>query len=926
MKTARLGGGSTGGMRTLLLCSAATCFAMPAGAKAQDAAAETQAETPAETEAETAAEASASRGSTHMAEDIVVTGTSLRGVAPVGTSVQSLDSEQLAAVGLSNTNDVLKTIPQVVDLGYGEGRGGGVQGAQGNVTQAKTVNLRGIGINATLVLVNGRRIWPSGTLGNGYDTSILATNAIGRIEVVADGASAIYGSDAVGGVINFITKRNYEGAETGLRYGFANGFDEKRISQNFGFSWGSGNLFVAGEHYERGGLMGSDRSKFVTQNLSTRGGPDLRSSRASPGTIMVGSTTYAIPHNQRGVGLTPGNFIAGTANREDINDTRSLLVDQNQDTLFASLHQDIGTKFSVWAQGMYSDRDYLGYGTSLSAGAATAQLTVPRSNPFFVHPSNPTAATVSVLYSFSDAFPFYARGGEEGYQLAGGFAWDVFADWSVEGFGTYSYNDAYRKADQLLSANLAAVLSDRNPATAFNPFCDARAFSDCNNPATLDKLRGYNRIGAVFRAQNYQLKASGSLIELPGGPLAIAVGAEIFKPELATTLTFLTTTVAPTERNVFSKRTVKAAFAEAVIPIFSDANGRPLLEQLTLSAAVRHEDYSDFGTTTNPKFGLTWAPFEGLKLRGTYGTSFRAPTLAESEVETSATYSAIDILDPTTNSLVRAIQLVGGREGLGPETAKTYTFGADVAPPDIPGLRASVTYYNINFSNRIGSVSVSNIIQNPTVYAAYLVRDPDNAAVLEIMNSPFFRTIPEDPNNIALIIDARTTNIGAVKQDGLDLTLNYDFTKWGADWRTGITATQILNASTSVAEALGFVDVLDRINNPVSFRGRGTLGFTADRWSFDMFVNHVGGYVNDTISPSQRVKPWTTFDLSAAYVIPEDVGGILSGVRFGLNIINAFNQDPPFVINTTAAAEGFYDSQNASAIGRFIAFEISKKW
>src|SRR5687768_2882297 len=175
-------------------------------------------------------------------DEVVVTGTSLKGSAPVGTQVQVLGADDLRATGVANTNEIMKSVPQVVNLGQDEGRGGGVQGAQGNITQSKTINLRGIGTESTLVLLNGRRIAPAGTQGAGYDVSMIPSNAVARIEVVADGASAIYGSEAVGGVINFITKRDYQGGETYLRYGFADGFDEKKFGQNVGYSWGSGEL------------------------------------------------------------------------------------------------------------------------------------------------------------------------------------------------------------------------------------------------------------------------------------------------------------------------------------------------------------------------------------------------------------------------------------------------------------------------------------------------------------------------------------------------------------------------------------------------------------------------------------------------------------------------------------------------------------
>jgi iron complex outermembrane receptor protein len=856
-------------------------------------------------------------------DQVVVTGTSLKGAAPVGTQVQTLGAEDLLATGIANTNDILKSVPQVVNLGQEEGRGGGVQGAQGNITQSKTINLRGIGTESTLVLLNGRRIAPAGTQGAGYDVSMIPSNAIERVEVVADGASAIYGSEAVGGVINFITKRHYQGAETYLRYGFADGFDEKKIGQNFGYGWGSGEVFIAYEHYRRGGLMGFEREE-VTQDLRPIGGPDLRQNFGTPGTVTVGSQTYATPLGTRGVGLLGSQFLPGTANLEDVNLTRSLLVDQNQDVAFISVRQEILEGLTIWAEGQYSDRVYDGFGSSLNRGAGSATLTVPRANPFFVHPTNPAATSVNVNYSFSGAFPFTAQGGEESFSGAAGLSYQLPGDWSVDVMASRAGNDPYRRADQVWSFNLPAILADTNPATAFNPFCDTSAFSDCNNPATINRLRGYNIIAARYRADDFVAKASGTLFGLPGGSVALAVGGELMKPNLVTTITQLTTTAAVTVRETTAEREVKAGFAELLVPIFGSENGMAGLRKLELSAAVRSEEFSDFGTTTNPKYGLTWKPIDSLAVRSTYGTSFRAPTLTNTDVAATATYSAITIFDPSTNSQIRALQLLGARPGLEPETAETFTVGVDYTP--LPGLRASLTYYDIDYSNRITSLSSTTILASPTVYSDFIVRNPSAALVQAITESVYYRSPPENPANFTTVIDARTANLGGLKQSGLDFSINYDFSALNNDWNVGLSATKILTAEQSVAKGLPFIDVLDQINNPVSLRARANLGWSHSGFKVDAFINHVGSYDNTLRTPVEKIDSWTTLDLSASYTIPKEDGTWAGGWRVGLSLLNAADTDPPLVVNTTTAVEGYYDSQNASVTGRFVALELSKQF
>lgn len=857
-------------------------------------------------------------------QEIVVTGTSIRGQAPVGATVQVVDSATLRASGLSNTNDALKNIPQVVNLGTDEGRGGGVQGAQANVSQAKTVNLRGLGTESTLVLLNGRRIAPAGTNGAGYDVSVFPVNSIARVEVVADGASAIYGSEAVGGVINFITNRKYEGAETFLRYGSAEGFNEKKFGQTFGYQWRDGGIFASYEHYQRGGLLGRERAE-VTQDLRSVGGPDLRGTFGSPGTIIIGTTTYATPLGTRGVGLLPGQFTAGTANREDVNDTRSLLVDTNQDNGFLSAYQNLTPNLEIWAEGYFNDRQYTGFGSSLNRGTPAATIVVPRTNPFFVHPTNPAATSVNVNYSFTRNVGANTEGGERGYQVASGLTYRPFGNWSVDGMLSFSGNKAFRRADQLWSFNLTSILADSNPATAFNPFCDTIRYSDCNNPATIAKLQGYNVIEGLFHSTDAVIKANGSLLSLPGGDVSLAFGGEYMNSRLRTRIVQLTTAATETTRVTFARRTIKSGFAELAIPVFGAENETFGLHRLQLSAAIRTDEYSDFGRTTNPKFGITWAPFRGLSFRGSYGTSFRAPTLANIDFGNSATYSSIDIFDPSLGRSIRVIQLLGARDGLQPEKATTHTIGADFTPSAVPGLRASVTYYNIDYSNRITSVSSTNILSNQAVYGKYLIRNPDQALLLSYINSIYFRNAPENPANFVAIIDGRTSNLGGLKQNGIDGSISYAFSGLNSDWNVGATATKILKASQSPAMGLPYVDTLDIINNPVSFRARGTVGVSNGGFRLDAFVSHVGSYTNNLRTPQEKISSWTTLDLSVSYTMPESAGWA-RGLRLGLSLVNATDAAPPLVINTTTASEGLYDPQNASVTGRFVAFELSKKW
>lgn len=857
-----------------------------------------------------------------VVKKVVVTGTSVRGQAPVGSTVDVIDEKLLLESGQANTTDLLRTIPAMTNLGIDEGRGGGVQGAQGNVSQAKTLNMRGLGAESTLVLLNGRRIGQTGTQAEGYDVSQFATRSIQRVEVVADGASAIYGSDAVGGVVNFITKRDYDGIEVFGRHGFADGFDETRFGFAAGKTWNTGDVFFTYEHYDRGGLLGSDREE-LTQDLRPYGGPDLRTNFASPGTIIVGTTPYAVPRGTDGTSLEPGDFIPNTSNRTDINDYRSLLTDTAQDNYFLSIHQDVTDTIEVWAEAMYSNRAYEGFGRSLSTGAPTATLVVPNTNPFFVHPTNPAATSVSVRYDFGETFESGTKGGESPMQVAAGFEWEVTDDWVVEGYASYGENTAFRKARQLWSFNLPAVLADPNPATAFNPFCDTAVFS-CHNPATVALLDGYNIIKGELEYQDTVIKASGPVFTLPGGEVSVAVGAEYYDTDLLTTITTLTTTALPAPRVTESNRDVTSLFAEVFVPLVGPDNAMPGVQSLDVVAAIRQEEYSDFGKTTNPKFGVNWEPFETLKLRGTYGKSFRAPSLGDIDADATRTYAVSILFDPTISQNITTLQLIGAGEDLGPEEADTWTIGFDWKP--ISGLNTSLTYYNIDYKNRISTVSPSQILANPSVFGDRITPNPDAALVQSYYNSVYFQGAQVNPALIQAIINSQSGNLNSETQKGIDGTISYDFDAIGSQWTVGASFTKILEAEQEQLNGLVSIDALDRLDYPVDLRAR-----AFGTWQYDLvrvagFVNYVDGYLNDQVTPNQMVESWITLDMTASIEAPEDAPGWLKGTRFAISATNLTDEDPPFVLNTTSAVSGIYDSQNASAIGRLVSFEISKKW
>lgn len=186
-------------------------------------------------------------------ENIVITGTSIRGVAPVGAPVLGFDQQDIQEQPARSTAELLRQVPAVVATGASDQFSGAANNANANITGGNGINLRGLGTEATLTLLNGRRLPPAGTQGQFFDPSIFPTSAIGRLEVMADGGSAIYGSDAVGGVVNILLRRRFSGVEAYTSYGLTDDGEARNwiAGAVAGYRWGSGGIMLAYEHNDR---------------------------------------------------------------------------------------------------------------------------------------------------------------------------------------------------------------------------------------------------------------------------------------------------------------------------------------------------------------------------------------------------------------------------------------------------------------------------------------------------------------------------------------------------------------------------------------------------------------------------------------------------------------------------------------------------
>ncbi len=831
-------------------------------------------------------------------ETVVVTGTRIRGIAPTGSPVIGIGRDTIEDMpGPQTTGEILATLPQVFNLGASDRNYGAANNQSANVTLGTGVNLRGLGTESTLTLLNGRRLPMSGTQAQFFDPSIIPTSAIDRMEVLADGGSGIYGSDAVGGVVNIMLRERYDGAQISAQYGSADGLDQRRLAGAFGTVWSSGSFMIAGEYNDRDNLPASKRS-FYTDDLRPWGGADQRVTFSSPGNIVVDGVSYAIPAGQDGTALTAADLVAGTQNRVSRYLGTDVLPNQERYSIASTFEQELTTSISLSIQGLYAHREGANRGP-----APSSTLTVPSSNPFFVHPTDPNADSVQVQYSFlNDVGPSTRRGEQEVFFLTAGLTFDLASGWSVQTFASRGVDKQRSGLNNIAAPALNAALADANPATAFNPFGDGSA----NNPATIAAIQGEFRVDTNYEMNEFGVVADGPLFEMPGGTVSGAIGASRLDIDFININPFPST----------PGRSFNSVFGELFFPLIGPGNSVSGVQQLNLSAAVRYDDYSDVGSTTNPQLGLTWVVNDSLSLRTSYGKSFRAPTLPD----LGDPFDVIsDFVDPASPSGVsRVLFRRGGQAGVQPEKATTWSFGMDITPIDIPSLELSLTYFNVDYENRIANPGNNPLaLTQEDIYAPVIIRNPSEELVLSIMNGPGFSGIPEDPSNIVAIVDGRRANLGTVKTDGLELQLNYGWGSGPVSYRAGANVAYIMSFDQAITPTAPVVDIVDTINNPLALRGRAYFGAAVGNFSATMFLNHVGSYTNDSVTPHERVSSYSIVDLSLRYDLSRLVPG-WNALAVSLDAQNLFDRDPPFVNNGAIA----FDSNAANPLGRMVTLGI----
>ncbi len=894
-------------------------------------------------------------------EEVIVTGTAIRGVAPVGSATVGVTREELIEAPQRDASTLITQLPQASGLGTT---------LANNAGRNAGVNLRGLGNNATLLLFDGHRTVAQGVTNQIADPNIIPFAAIDRVEVVTDGASAIYGSDAVAGVVNFLLRRPFDGAEVTARY-TNNLYDQYTVEGVIGRRWDGGGVIV-GLSWEKNDHVRRGDSKFLAQDLRPFGGNDNRllGTTVTPdasGALIMGNTVYGLPANLNGRVPTAAE-VAALRNNPSLVDTAQYLDFYTQRERIGGIvraNHDFGRAGDLTATLLFNNRKNNAPGTGDGAFTNVGIVVTPTS-PYYI-PGLGTG-NQTVVYNFRANNPGRAldqNNKENTVNLLVDYKVDLVGDFQFTASGGYGNNFGCAVCQPQANTLLAGVITQASYGGAFNPYKQGPQ-------PTAEGLFG----GFIQKAKNELAnvvgKVDGSLFELPAGNVRIAAGLEYQKLDfqMRALNTLNLATAYQTSRYAKSHRIIESAFGEIFVPVFGSGNARPGLQRLDISAAVRWDRYSDVGETTNPKIGISWDPIEDLRLRASWGTSFRAPTLGESDPRTIGQTNRTFVANGLNNPLIPVTNVATGQSlvlnrggntaGLRPESATIYSFGGDWRPSFIPDLQLGVTYYNVDYKDRIENLpNATLILSNPATYELYkdfFIPAPQpascvngnppglpgtpayatyNPAYASWLNDPYAVYSPSTANDCQMvgIIAGGLRNLGRVKQSGLDFTGNY-----GLDTPAGRLSfnggfSWILDLKRSLLPTSPLFEALDTYGNQVSKRGRFGATLRNGDWTANVAANYVGSYLNNaTITvngvkyPETKVPSWTTFDAGLAYSVPTSAPSVLQGLRVAVNVQNITDKDPPIVLTTVGNAANAVDLNVHNIFGRIWSFELTKKF
>jgi len=864
--------------------------------------------------------------------------------------VTVISIEELTRAGATNAEQVVKLITQQQG---GAVSSGSVSSGNGGAAYA---SLRNLGEQRTLVLLNGRRIVNNPFASAAVDLNTLPMAAIARVEILSDGASSTYGTDAIAGVVNFITRKEFSGltigAETQVPQESGGELNTANIMGGFGSLAKQGfNVYGGFSWRKQDPMFGTDRD-FSTRSFNQANGFNATSPTTFPAnwSQVVGGVTTVAGANPSAPGCLPPTSVsvpwfpgASPCNADTQGFTWTIPL-QEQWSFFGKGALALGQHTASLEY--FLSNNLIG---QQIAPSPEGGLSLTPNSPFYpgngIYPSAPgqnTTQPVNVNWRTTILGPRKTETENETQRLVASLegrvlGWDYTAAalWSKAKI-TNNFLSGYGATTALLNG-----MAGTNGAPFLNPFGPQTAAGQAFLLA--NQVTGVLQTGEGTM-QSYSGVVSRQFGNLSGGPISVALLAEMRKEEMeyntdvARARQTSTSGIAGNAPRRVGDRDITALAAEALFPV---------LKNLELRASFRLDDYSDFGQTTNPKFSFKYQPTRDLVVRGSYNTGFTAPTLTQLYLPSQATFTSTRYNDPLLcpNGVPNAAlggqvardcgiqfqQLQGGNPNLQPEKSIAYTLGFVLQATR--QVSFGVDYWRYRVTDNIGSIGEATIFGNPTFYSNLFVRC--SAADPAFRPSvPGCRQPGGDP--LAYIVNTNQ-NKGETELSGFDLQFNWQgaATRYGK-FSVGARGSYIHSYQFQVVKNGPWFEPLDNWTNQFTPGGAAQASpairyqqVTNLGWQFgklDALLTHryMSGYTDHNAAGSvlaanrnNVVDSNSIFDLSVGYT------GI-KNLTLRAGILNVLDTDPPYSNQTARFQARAYDDRFSNPLGR--VFTLSAQY
>lgn len=903
-------------------------------------------------------------------ERISIIGSNIKRATDIGTlPVTMLTEKDIEDAAAMTGDELLRSIPQIGEVAFGAATGnGGVNDARGDVS---SINLRGVGSGNTLTLLNGRRLVNHpGTQSENFvpvstvNANTLPVSGLRSLQVLRDGAAAIYGSDAVAGVINYQLKDDYDGQKISVSYGGSEGtpLDEKSFNYLTGFDLNGGKTHITASatYYERNGMMASERDYSASHDLREYPGlpeefiGDTQLDNQSTATPWGDFQSESLgrfhlqPDTQGGCVVDLSGGVCADSggfprdNRFDRGTTQSLVSDVDRLNFYTYLTHDLGNDLELFGEAIYYSA------TAKRVREQTHNLTAQR---FIISADaafNPFNEEVKLRsYRAIDTGPRNVQVDDTSYRALVGLS-GVTGNWDWETAAFYTEAETNDMANRIQASKFQAAINSTNPSKAYNIFTGG----DVNNPnfgdTSLNPQSVINQFMVdVTRDSKTSLASvdfkmsNDELWDLPAGSVGVAVGVE-FRHETfeddcddlldgnnpfvdqITGVELSGSDVLGSSPTPDSKgdRDVASAFVEFLVPVID--NGSHYVE---LQLAARYENFSDVGSALKPKIAVFWEPADWMSARASYAGGFRAPGLPQ--VTAEAVPRSNSLYDPVLDDTYGIVDIRSGTTDLTPEDDTNTSLGFVFQPTE--QLTVTLDAWKIKQKDLVGILPGSSHLLYDSLLRSQgskneaVIRDPNTHEVVQINN------------------DYMNLNVRNI--EGMDLSVTYDLDTSFGDWEFTFNAAKLtkfeqtadpISALLIAAQEAGDPSVpadrtvagagnLLKQNGRPELRMRGSLNWRLNQWGAGLSGNYVSE-VEDTSTTAKiddvviklPVDSYSTVNFYADYRFEGKT--VLQNSKIRVGVRNLFDEQPPLA---DELAHGYFGSLHSNR-GRYFHMSFSK--